>query len=409
MRSKWILCIALTVLSIAPFFVVKADSGARQTAGIERFFYATDYTIVLADVGNETVETIEIAAFEDRLHCTEWSDDGRWLILGRDTGIYRMDAETFAVEALVGQENIGKDESFIIWCPLLSHDKQWIAFRTHDPDYSAALYSANINGEILTRLVENMNLSADWIGPIDWSYDSQWMIFYAGIDEQFGDWRIHPDGTQLEIAQRAGTERIDDSLELEMSASLSPDGQRIAFFTVNPARNPENLAYQLAVKDETGDKILFDIEGSDGFSPVWSADSESILLISYDFFEALYVQRFDLASQSSELLSTNTELYFEALTGILPPSDPIWSPDREWAVITQTGQILDVDTGELIDLPEANGLQHVLWDSDSVQMLYPGGSGEEFGIYRYDIPSHSGVLLVSIDPETPIWNIEWWP
>ncbi|MCI0711053.1 MAG: hypothetical protein L0154_12925 [Chloroflexi bacterium] len=401
MKSKWILCLSvvLAALTVVPLFSVNAGIGERQPADIERFFYATNHAIVQIDIGSETVESTEIAAFEDTLHCTEWSDDGRWLMLGRETGIYRMDAESYAIETLVSQEDIGEDESFIIWCPLLSPDKRRIAFRTHDPDYSAALYSVNINGENLARLVENMSLSADWIGPVDWSYDSQWMIFSAGIEGEFGKWRIHPDGTQLEMIQRAGDLK---SLELELLASLSPDQQRIAYFAFDPDR--------MVAKDLNGasDDILFEIAGSESFGPVWTADSQNILLISFDFFEMLYVQRFDLTSQSSELLSTNTQLEFEALTGILPPSNPIWSPDREWAVITQTGQILDIDTGELIDLPGASGLQPVLWDADSEQVLYLAGTGEAFGIYRYDIQTQSAALVVSIDPETPIWNLEWW-
>lgn len=409
MRSKIIfgIYLMLATLFISQLLTVSADSRGRQTDDNKKLLYRTDNALVLVEFGNDIVESTEIIAFEDTIKCTEWSDDGRWLIIGRESGIYRMDSQTYAVESLVDQDDIGTEESFILWCPMLSPDNQQIAFRTSQPDYTAALYAVKTDGSLLTQLVERMGLSSDWIGPVNWSYDSQWMLFYAGLEDQFGRWRVRPNTNQLEIIQQAGAEKIDDALEREMLANLSPDQQKIMFFSIDPNRNPENIPFQLIVKNEASGEILFDIEGADSFDPIWSIDSQSILLISYDFLEALYVEHFDLVSQTSELLSTNIELEFEALTGIFRPSNPIWSPDHEWVVISQTAQLLDIDSGELIDLPMLDEFSGVLWDIDSEFILYRAGAEETYGIYRYDMQTQSVSLLIPID--SSIQDLTWWP
>ena len=127
----------------------------------------------------------------------------------------------------------------------------------------SSLFVSNADGSGEQKLTEGY-LDYD---PV-WSPDGQWIVFTSERNGSADLYRMRPDGS--------GLERLTDDPAYDDQATLSPDGNRIAFVTTR-AEGKANL-WILDLKSRQATPLTSGAGGD--FRPAWSPDGQWITFSS---------------------------------------------------------------------------------------------------------------------------------
>jgi hypothetical protein len=180
-------------------------------------------------------------------------------------------------------------------------------------------------------------------------------------------------------------------------ASASPDHQSSAYLV----RSDVGLL-DLWVNDSL--IYSFPDENLDAFPPVWSEDGAALLLIYWDW-QALSstegeessgaLTTLSIAPDGSESVTlSQADFNVGQLTGISAPPPPLWSPDKNWAMIPY-GTLLNVNTGETLDLTSASAF---LWQDDSQSLWFVQAQPESgvLHLMRFDTNTSEVVDVLAL-------------
>lgn len=153
------------------------------------------------------------------------------------------------------------------WSP----DGRKITFTSHYRSGRFAVYVANADGTGVRRLVKPAHRLEESASPA-WSPDGRWLAF-ASTRAAAGNPEIYvvrPDGSGLRrLTHTAGDAHVlgDDGMP-----SWSPDGKRIVF----TSNRTGGGAIWVMRADGTGERKLYDHEGTDEFNPQFAHDGRRI-------------------------------------------------------------------------------------------------------------------------------------
>ena len=339
---------------------------------------------VISLIDTVDASVMPVAELPSTIHCARQA--GQSLVIGYEQGIARLDQSTYELTLLEGAD-LGAIDDLIVNCPLVSPDAEWLYFRTSAGGIGA-LHRMRPDGTGLETLISQMGFSADDIGVLEWSYDNQSLIFFGGINDEWGYWAMQVDSKELHL--------LDPLTYTQLTASPSPDSQSNAYLLRNDARLLELWVNESLI-------YSFPDENLDAFPPVWSEDGEALLLIYWDW-QALTeggdqssgtVTTLHVASDGSESTTLSQADYsIGQLTGISAPPSPLWSPNKDWALIPY-GTLLNVNTGETLDLTSASAF---LWQEDS-QSLWFMQAAPESGVrhlMRFDTNTSEVVDVLAL-------------
>jgi dipeptidyl aminopeptidase/acylaminoacyl peptidase len=218
---------------------------AKPPLVIERYHFKQDRTGYLGslhqhlwifDLETRKGEAITSGTFDERTPA--WSPDGRWIafVSNRTPDPDRSaDSNIFVIEAKAGAEPRaltvfpGPDGGRPAWSP----DGRWIAYLQGD---EPRFYAYNLNklaivpatgGEALV-LTAALDRAAE--GPLEWTADSQNLVFIVEDDRASYVGRIAASGGNVE--------KLTDGRRVVSSLSLGPDGNP-ALLTATAAELPE--------------------------------------------------------------------------------------------------------------------------------------------------------------------------
>jgi hypothetical protein len=338
-------------------------------------YFQHENTIALINTGDASIKTI--AELPAPIKCSQPA--GGWVYIAHEQGIDRLNrTTTHTLEILLDVTDLGAVDDVIITCPLVAPDEDWLYFRTIT-NFVGALHRIRVDGTGLETLIPHMGFSSDHIERLKWSYDNENLIFYAGIDDDWGYWALSANNEERHL--------LNNLTHAQLTAASSPDQQSITY----------------SVRRETGlidvwvnDMLIYSLadKNLDAFPPVWSADGAAVQLIYWDWRE-LDMSGTEGAEPSGEMTAlaiapdgSETSMLSQIandksqLTGIAAPPPPLWSPDRNWALLPY-GTLLNLNTGASFDL--ASGIAFV-WQSDSQALWFIQSDPEMAGghLMRFD-------------------------
>lgn len=271
------------------------------------------------------------------------------------------------------------------WSP----DNQWVTFNSASADnvYRPFLaYMARANGNHLRQLNKgDLSHEKEYYSLPVWSPDGQWIVFNRATESESGLYRMHPDGTGIQLIVSDGG-----------SPLWSPNGQWIAFRSHDQTGGesisrirPDGTERQLLTSD-TGNKYL----------PLdsWSPDGQWLRFsVARDSGQDIYRIRSD-GSDLQRLTNGDAQYLL-----------PAWSPDGKWVVFTsRDGErkypykniyIMHDDGSDfrrLVDDQQAYG--GFTWSPDSQWIAFQSGAD----IYRIR-PDGSGEQKLA-EGRDPLWS-----
>jgi Tol biopolymer transport system component/DNA-binding winged helix-turn-helix (wHTH) protein len=324
-------------------YMVPADGGAEQKRNAERALTPTSasFNLNAANVRGISERRLDTGGVTPRHGAIAWSPDERTIAFSGGASIFLLSLENSTARQLTQPPPLSED-----WGPAFSSDGEKLLFvRSSETRFPEELMTISTNGGEATRILSE---HARILGPPQWSFDGQSVIFASDRGSHPSLWRVSVDAHEAPVeindsgaypavsrmGYRLAYQRITRSLsvwEMDVTApgkgqhilvpstsetdqgpgpQLSPDGKKLAFMS------DRSGTMEIWVSDQDGrNPIQLTAIGSAG-TPRWSPDGQSIV--------------FDGRGRDSN------SIYAASLKGGAPrmlAADgvvPCWSQDGKW-------------------------------------------------------------------------------
>ncbi len=273
-----------------------------------------------------------------------WSPDGSALAFSCEEGVFRLDRPSRNVVQILGLEQYAR-AVWLTWSP--QGDRIAFVRWSRAPENSGGVYVIRPDGNGLSRISERK-------GGAIWSPTGEWIALCSWD----GVWVVRSDGREERLLTG---HRCEDFVgPCKKNLSWSPDGQKIAFVTVEG--DPESLQSnrEIYVVDLNNLQVTnVSRSPSWDYSPSWSPDGKKIA------FNSDRAGQEDIwlvnADGSDPVNLTRTRRVYEFC--------PAWSPDGSKFAFIVRGQLWvlgsDGTSRRLLVDPRICNFKHYTWSPGS--------------------------------------------
>jgi Tol biopolymer transport system component len=149
--------------------------------------------------------------------------------------------------------------------PVVSPNNDKIAFYSLPGGKVPGIYLMDLNGENRIRLIDAAYENQTFFDDLIWSYDGQYLIYGS---PKSGKLQIHT------FNIRTLEEKQITTIGINRSPIISPDGQKIAYYSEERGDNKPSTTYIIDINGNNEHPLL---PKGHTFNPNWSKDSKRIL------------------------------------------------------------------------------------------------------------------------------------